>query len=34
MAKAYSPEDLAFRTYVITMGGVGALIAFVFIFIL
>ncbi len=34
MAKEYSPEDLAWRTFVITMAGVGAFIAVVFLFIL
>jgi hypothetical protein len=34
MAKAYSSEDLAFRTFLITMIGVGAFIAVVFLFIL
>lgn len=34
MAKAYSPEDLAKRTFVITIVGVGAFISVVFLFIL
>ncbi len=34
MAKAYSPEDLALRTFVITIAGVLAFIAVVFVFIL
>jgi hypothetical protein len=34
MAKAYSSEELARRTFVATMVGVGAFIAVVFIFIL
>jgi len=34
MGKAYTSEDLARRTYIITMVGVGAFIAVVFIFIL
>lgn len=34
MAKAYSSEELAFRTFLITMLGVGAFIAVVFLFIL
>jgi hypothetical protein len=34
MAKAYSSEDLARRTFLITVIGVGAFIAVVFIFIL
>ena len=34
MAKEYSPEDLAWRTFVITIAGVGAFIAVVFLFIL
>ena len=34
MAKTYEPDDLAWRTFVITMAGVGAFIAVVFIFIL
>ena len=34
MAKEYAPEDLAQRVFVISMVGVGAFIAVVFIFIL
>jgi hypothetical protein len=34
MAKAYSSDDLAYRTFLITMVGVGAFIAVVFLFIL
>lgn len=34
MGKTYPPEDLAFRTFLITMAGVGAFIAVVFLFIL
>lgn len=34
MAKAYSPDDLVHRTFIITMAGVGAFIAVVFLFIL
>jgi hypothetical protein len=34
MAKEYEPNDLAWRTFVITMAGVGAFIAVVFLFIL
>lgn len=34
MGKAYEPDDLAFRTFYITMTGVGAFIAVVFLFIL
>jgi hypothetical protein len=34
MAKAYSSDDLAYRTFFITMAGVGAFIAVVFLFIL
>jgi hypothetical protein len=34
MAKEYSPEDLAQRTFLITMAGIGAFIAVVFLFIL
>ena len=34
MAKAYDPADLATRIFTITMVGVGAFIAVVFIFIL
>ena len=34
MAKAYSSDELAMRTFLISMAGVGAFIAIVFIFIL
>ena len=34
MAKAYSPDKLAFRIFLITMAGVGSFIAVVFLFIL
>jgi hypothetical protein len=34
MAKAYSPEDLATRTFVVSILGIGAFIAAVFLFIL
>jgi hypothetical protein len=34
MAKAYSPEDLATRTFVVSMAGIGAFIVAVFLFIL
>jgi hypothetical protein len=34
MAKAYSPEDLATRTFLVSMAGIGAFIAAVFLFIL
>lgn len=34
MAKAYTPDDLADRTFWITMAGIAAFIAVVFIFIL
>ena len=34
MAKQYSPEALAQRTFLITMAGVGTFIAVVFLFIL
>ena len=34
MGKEYEPNDLAWRTFVITMAGVGAFIAVVFLFIL
>ena len=34
MAKAYDDEELAFRTFLISMVGVGAFIAVVFLFIL
>jgi hypothetical protein len=34
MAKVYSSDELAMRTFLISMAGVGAFIAVVFIFIL
>jgi hypothetical protein len=34
MAKAYSSDELARRIFLVTMAGVGAFIAVVFIFIL
>jgi hypothetical protein len=34
MAKAYSSDELALRTFLITMLGVGAFIAAVFLFVL
>jgi hypothetical protein len=34
MAKAYSSEELARRTFLIAMAGVGTFIAVVFLFIL
>jgi hypothetical protein len=34
MAKAYPAEELASRTFVITVVGIGAFIAVVFLFIL
>lgn len=34
MARAYSSDELALRTFVISMAGVAAFIAIVFIFIL
>ena len=34
MGKAYDSEELATRTFIISMVGVGAFIAIVFIFIL
>lgn len=34
MAKEYAPEDLAWRTFLITLVGVGGFIAVVFLFIL
>jgi hypothetical protein len=34
MAKAYSSDELAYRTFLITMAGVGTFIAVVFIFII
>jgi hypothetical protein len=34
MAKTYSPDELAARSFAITMAGVGLFIAVVFIFII
>jgi len=34
MAKDYSSEELAYRTFLVSMVGIGAFIAIVFIFIL
>ncbi len=34
MAKQYAPEDLAFRTFLITSALIGAFVAFVFLFVL
>jgi hypothetical protein len=34
MAKAYSPDELATRTFLITVAGIGAFIAAVFLFVL
>lgn len=34
MGKSYSPDELAYRTFVLGMAAVGAFIAVVFIFIL
>lgn len=34
MGKAYQPDDLVHRTFLVTMAGVGAFIAVVFLFIL
>ena len=34
MAKAYSSDELAMRTFLITMAGVGTFIAVVFFFVL
>ena len=34
MGKAYEPEDLAKRTFVVSVAGIAAFIAVVFIFIL
>ena len=34
MGKAYEPDELAWRAFAITMAGVGAFIAVVFLFIL
>ena len=33
MAKAYEPEALAFRTFVLSMAGIGLFIAIVFIYV-
>lgn len=34
MAKEYNPEDLAFRTFMISMLGISAFITVVFLFII
>ena len=34
MSKSYAPEDLAFRSFAISMAGIATFIAVVFIFIL
>lgn len=34
MAKAHPPEELAWRLFLLSMAGVGAFVAVVFIFIL
>lgn len=34
MAKAYSPDELATRTFLITVAGIGVFIAAVFLFVL
>lgn len=34
MAKAHSPEELAWRIFLISMAGVGTFVAVVFLFIL
>ena len=34
MAKEYTPEDLVWRTFLISILGIGAFIAVVFLFIL
>jgi len=34
MAKAYSSDELAFRTFLISMVGIGVFIAAVFVFII
>jgi len=34
MAKEHSPEDLAYRIFLISMAGIGSFIAVVFLFIL
>lgn len=34
MAKEYAPDALAFRTFLITSGLIGAFVVFVFLFVL
>jgi len=34
VAKERTPEDLAYRTFLITMAGIGCFIAVVFVFVL
>jgi hypothetical protein len=34
MAKAYSPDELATRTFLLAIAGIGAFVAAVFLFIL
>ena len=34
MAKEYEPDDLAWRTFLITAAGIGAFVAVVFLFVL
>jgi hypothetical protein len=34
VSKSYAPEDLAFRAFAISMAGIAAFIAVVFIFVL
>ena len=34
MGKAYTPEDLAFRSFAVSMAGIALFIAVVFVFIL
>jgi hypothetical protein len=34
MAKAYSPDELATRTFLLAIAGIGAFVAVVFLFIL
>lgn len=34
MGKAYTPEDLAFRSFAVAMAGIGLFIAVVFVFVL
>ena len=34
MAKEYDPDDLAWRTFLITAVGIGAFVAAVFLFVL